>query len=270
MVLDNKIYKNINFLRRLFSIFFLLPIYFYSIISQSFLANFIILITAVFLSIEWFLITQKENNFIKISLFLIAVVLNIFISTFTNFFFSFISTFFFLFLFSLFIFFKNTFFKNLPWIIYGLFYLSVPLIVFFQIKNLDNGIVMLCWLMIIITTTDIFSYLFGNIFKGPKIFPKTSPSKTYSGTILGLLTGTLFGILYSLNYLNNDNIFILILFSFFFSISGLLGDIFLSNIKRKFNVKDSSNLLPGHGGFLDRFDSISFGLINLFFIHFFI
>ena len=51
MVLDNKIYKNINFLRRLFSIFFLLPIYFYSIISQSFLANFIILITAAFLSI---------------------------------------------------------------------------------------------------------------------------------------------------------------------------------------------------------------------------
>ena len=53
------------------------------------------------------------------------------------------------------------------------------------------------------------------------------------------------------------------------SISGLFGDLFISKIKRNFKVKDSGKILPGHGGFLDRYDSISFGLIALFFIQYF-
>ena len=79
-----------------------------------------------------------------------------------------------------------------------------------------------------------------------------------------------FGVIYSLNYLNLDNKYILILFSVVISLSGLFGDLFMSKIKRNFHVKDSGSILPGLGGFLDRFVSISFGLIAIFFIQYFL
>ncbi len=125
------------------------------------------------------------------------------------------------------------------------------------------------WTFIIIITTDIFSYVFGQLIKGPKIFPALSPFKTYSGTFLGIIIGSFFGIFYSLNYLYLDNKLFIIIFSIIISISGLFGDLFISKIKRNFKVKDSGKILPGHGGFLDRYDSISFGLIALFFIQYF-
>ena len=125
------------------------------------------------------------------------------------------------------------------------------------------------WLFLIICSTDIFSYIFGNIIKGPKIFPNLSPYKTYSGTILGLIIGSSLGVFFSFIYLNLD-IKYLIFFSILISFSGLLGDLFISKIKRNFKIKDSSKILPGHGGFLDRYDSISFGLIVLFFIQYFL
>ena len=74
-----------------------------------------------------------------------------------------------------------------------------------------------------------------------------------------------------MNYLTiNKNFSLIFLFSFLLAIAGFFGDIFMSKIKRNFNKKDSSNFLPGHGGFLDRYDSFSFALILLFFIDFFI
>ena len=79
-----------------------------------------------------------------------------------------------------------------------------------------------------------------------------------------------FGVIYSLNYLNLDNKYILILFSVVISLSGQFGDLFMSKIKRNFHVKDSGSILPGHGVFLDRYDSISFGLIAIFFIQYFL
>ena len=126
------------------------------------------------------------------------------------------------------------------------------------------------WLLIIVCSTDIFSYIFGNIIKGPKIFPTLSPSKTYSGTFLGIIIGTISGILFSLSYLDLDNKYLLILFPLLISIASLLGDLFISKVKRNFKVKDSGNILPGHGGLLDRYDSISFGLLAIFFIQYFL
>ena len=158
----------------------------------------------------------------------------------------------------------------MSWLFYGFIYITIPLIIFLQIKKIDNGNYILLWVLIIICITDIFSYIFGNLIKGPKIFPKLSPSKTYSGTFLGIISGAFLGVIYSLNYLNLDNKYILILFSVVISLSGLFGDLFMSKIKRNFHVKDSGSILPGHGGFLDRYDSISFGLIAIFFIQYFL
>jgi phosphatidate cytidylyltransferase len=270
MDLDKIINISNNFLKRFYSILFLIPIYFYSVISKHYLSTLIIFITSLILSFEWFKITQKYIEKKNIILFSFLIFLNIFISTLISFFYSIFVTLIFLFLILSKIFFKKYSFKNLSWLFYGFVYITIPLIIFLQIKKIDDGNYILLWVLIIICITDIFSYIFGNLIKGPKIFPNLSPSKTYSGTFLGIVCGSFFGVIYSLNYLNLDNKYILILFSVVISLSGQFGDLFMSKIKRNFHVKDSGSILPGHGGFLDRYDSISFGLIAIFFIQYFL
>ena len=270
MGLDKILNINESLLKRIYTLLFLIPIYFFSIISNSYLSTAIILLTSLILSFEWFEITQKDKGRGNFILFSFLVFLNILFSLFTTFFFSLILTI----IFSFFIlsqtFFKNHKYKNLSWLFYGFVYITIPLIIFFKIKEIENGNYILLWIFIIILTTDIFSYVFGQLIKGPKIFPALSPSKTYSGTFLGIITGSFFGIFFSLNYLYLDNKLIIIIFSILISIAGLFGDLFISKIKRNFKVKDSGKILPGHGGFLDRYDSISFGLIALFFIQYFV
>ena len=271
MDLDNFIKIENNILKRLFSALFLIPIYVFSIISSNYISIFIILLTSLILSFEWFEITQNNTHKEKknVILFCLIIFLNIFLSTLTNFFFSMFLTIFFSILIFLSFFLKKNNFKNLTWLLYGFIYVSVPLIIFFKIKETVDGTYILLWLFLIICSTDIFSYILGNIIKGPKIFPNLSPYKTYSGTILGLIIGSSLGVFFSFIYLNLD-IKYLIFFSILISFSGLLGDLFISKVKRNFKIKDSSKILPGHGGFLDRYDSISFGLIALFFIQYFL
>ena len=98
---------------------------------------------------------------------------------------------------------------------------------------------------------DSFAYFFGKTIKGPLIIPSISPKKTWSGTIFSFLTTCI--TLYFLDY----PLFI----SIVLSISLFLGDIFFSYIKRINNLKDFSNTLKGHGGILDRLDSMFFFII---------
>ena len=261
---------NNTFFKRFCSTLFLISIYSFTIFSNSFFSTIIILLTSLILSYEWFKITQisKKNNYII--LFLFFVFLNIYISTLTNFFFSIIFSIFFSILIISKLFFINFSYKNIVWLFYGFLYISIPLILFLELKENENGKLIILWLLIIICFTDIFSYLSGNLFKGPKIFPKISPYKTISGTFIGIFIGSICGVIFFFYYLNLDNKFSIIIFSFLISISGLFGDLFISKIKRKFKVKDSGNIIPGHGGLLDRYDSISFGLIALFLIQYFL
>lgn len=270
MVLDKIENINRDFVKRTISLILLIAVYFFTVISVSYISNIIIYLTSLILAFEWFTITQENKEKKYFLLFSSLVLFNIFISTFTNFFFSLNFIIFFSSLILLKIFFTKINFKNIKWLFFGFIYITIPLIIFFKIKESENGIYIILWLLSIICSTDIFSYIFGKLIKGPKIFPKISPFKTYSGTFLGIIAGTSFGILFFLNYLNLLNIYIIALLSLLISISGLLGDLFLSKIKRKFKAKDSGKTLPGHGGFLDRYDSISFGIISLFFIQYFL
>ena len=113
-------------------------------------------------------------------------------------------------------------------------------------------------LLLSCAASDIGGYIFGNIFKGPKI-TKISPNKTISGSVGSFVFSLLlipihqvFMILPETNYL----ILIVIVISF----TSQLGDLLISFLKRKAKVKDTSNLLPGHGGVLDRIDGIIFAV----------
>ena len=165
MDLDKIINTNNNSLKRLYSLFFLIPIYFFSIVSNNYLSTLIIFLTSLILSFEWFKITQNYIQKKNIILFSLLILANLFISTLTNFFYSIIFTIFFSSLILSKIFFYKYSYNKLSWLLYGFTYITIPLIIFFDIKEGENGIEIILWLLIIICITDIFSYIFGNLIK---------------------------------------------------------------------------------------------------------
>ena len=114
--------------------------------------------------------------------------------------------------------------------------------------------------VIICVSTDIGGYLFGNIFKGPKL-TKISPKKTYSGVMGSFLLSLIFSNIF-LNYSSNvkyfdftKEMFFLIVFV---SLVSQIGDLIISYFKRKSKMKDTGSIIPGHGGILDRIDGLIF------------
>ena len=118
---------------------------------------------------------------------------------------------------------------------------------------------LLVYLLLISTMTDTFAYIIGSLIGKHKIAPKVSPKKSVEGCIGGSIAGTAIASIFYYNVItSNINIFGLIAMSLFLTVLGQLGDLFFSKIKRENNIKDFSNIMPGHGGILDRLDSITF------------
>ena len=137
-------------------------------------------------------------------------------------------------------------------------------------SNFGNVNVSLFLLLITIVTTvatDTFAYLIGSSIKGPKLCPLISPNKTISGAIGGLLGGIVFGfgvygIFIALGLTEAMiPVWIIIIYTILASLISQVGDIFASVIKRSARTKDYSSIFPGHGGFMDRLDGISFNAI---------
>ena len=118
-------------------------------------------------------------------------------------------------------------------------------------------------LLILITTlTDTFAYIGGRLV-GKHKFTKISPNKTIEGCIIGSLVSTFVCTMYYVNIINSGlNIMMVILVILLLTILGQIGDLFFSAIKREYNKKDFSQLIPGHGGILDRLDSLIFVVIS--------
>jgi len=119
--------------------------------------------------------------------------------------------------------------------------------------RMDYGFIWLLWLMLVVITTDIFGYFAGRSFGGPKFWPKISPKKTWSGTVAGWIGAALVGYVFTL--FTNAGQWIVVI-SMVLSFAGQMGDIAESALKRRMGVKDSSTLIPGHGGLFDRFDAL--------------
>ena len=113
-------------------------------------------------------------------------------------------------------------------------------------------------IIIICIASDIGGFIFGKIFKGPKL-TKISPGKTVSGAIGSLILSIVLATLLFFFITNNFD-FKTIIIGFLISVSCQIGDLFFSYLKRKSSLKDSGSLLPGHGGILDRIDGLLFGI----------
>jgi phosphatidate cytidylyltransferase len=109
------------------------------------------------------------------------------------------------------------------------------------------------WLIGIVIVSDVMGYFAGRSLGGPKFWPAISPKKTWSGTIAGWVGAALVGLGFVLFGTAGWGLVIL---SPMVAFAGQMGDIAESWIKRRTGVKDSSNLIPGHGGVLDRFDAL--------------
>lgn len=125
----------------------------------------------------------------------------------------------------------------------------------------NENIYLVVYLIIISITTDTFAYFTGMLFGKHKLIESISPKKTIEGTIGGTLFCIIIGTIYYVNTING-NIYLIVLTTLFLSLISQMGDLFFSSIKRHYGKKDFSNLIPGHGGVLDRFDSLIFVLLS--------
>ncbi len=126
--------------------------------------------------------------------------------------------------------------------------------------RMELGISFILWLLLVVIASDVMGYFAGRTFGGPKFWPSISPKKTWSGTVAGWVGAALVGLGF---VILNGSPAVLILLSVLTAFAGQMGDIAESALKRRTGVKDSSNLIPGHGGVLDRFDAVSGAVLFL-------
>jgi phosphatidate cytidylyltransferase len=116
------------------------------------------------------------------------------------------------------------------------------------------GLPWILWLILVIVAVDTLGYFGGRLIGGPKFWPRISPKKTWSGTVCGWAGAACIG---AGAWVLADAPVWIIPFSALVGLAGQMGDIAESAVKRRAGVKDASNLIPGHGGLMDRFDGLS-------------
>lgn len=127
----------------------------------------------------------------------------------------------------------------------------------------EAGIMKFIYLFLITTLTDTYAHLGGSLIGKHKLAPKISPNKTWEGSIIGGIFGTLCAATFYYILVDGTvNVLGLLVITLFLSSLGQLGDLFFSAAKRNHDIKDFSNIMPGHGGVLDRLDSIIFVVIG--------
>jgi len=147
--------------------------------------------------------------------------------------------------------------------VFGVFYITFLFSFIVLIRNMENGF-FLVWLIFIgAFSTDTFAYFSGLLFGKHKLMPEISPKKTVEGAIGGMLGCTVATTLYGVYLISSGNVSVISLYHYIVlgilcGVISQLGDWAASAIKRFVKVKDYGNIMPGHGGALDRFDSILF------------
>ncbi len=154
------------------------------------------------------------------------------------------------------------------WLVGGIFYAGLSGISLAAIRGDElTGFVSILFIFAVVWSTDILAYFVGRAIGGPKLAPSISPGKTWSGAIGGAAAAVIGGAAVSMAYHGRISFLVLGL-ALLLSVFSQIGDLFESFVKRRFQVKDSSHLIPGHGGFMDRVDGLVFACFTVFLIAF--
>ena len=154
---------------------------------------------------------------------------------------------------------------RIGWAVLGVVYVIIPALIIVAMRGNDIGFdtvgfKRVLFILACVIGADVGAYFGGSTFGGPKLAPKLSPNKTWSGFVAGQLTaialGALIGHLIGIGAVSGAILALPI------AILSVLGDLFESGIKRKLNVKDTGGLMPGHGGLLDRLDSLMAAILG--------
>lgn len=155
----------------------------------------------------------------------------------------------------------KTSFKDMAYTLLGICYVPTFIMFLTMIDKMQNGKILLGYIFIASWGTDVFAYCIGKRF-GKHKFSKVSPKKSIEGCVAGTIGATVLALIYTFVLNNNFSFeysyFVVGISGIVLSLIGQIGDFSASCIKRYVDIKDYSNLLPGHGGMLDRIDSVLF------------
>lgn len=142
----------------------------------------------------------------------------------------------------------------LSWL--GMIYIAMAIYAMLWLRyDEESGLRNILWLFLVVWATDIFAMIVGKKVKGPRLAPHISPNKTWSGLIGGMVAACVVSMIFAYT---QDSPYLLLsaILGAIFAVIEQMGDLLESRLKRKFGVKDSSQLIPGHGGVLDRIDGL--------------
>ena len=150
------------------------------------------------------------------------------------------------------------------WAFLGLIYIVLPVVLILWLRGGGSGLTSegfrkVFYIIIVVAAADVGAYFGGSLFKGPKMAPALSPNKTWSGFFSGILLGCIIGV--GLAYLMGLPLSFVWFTAPPLIIASVVGDFLESGLKRKLDVKDAGTLLPGHGGLLDRVDSLMMAVV---------
>jgi phosphatidate cytidylyltransferase len=148
-------------------------------------------------------------------------------------------------------------------VVFGALYLGGPGLALIWLRSGGQGLAYTILMLSITWSADIAAFAAGNLFKGPKLWPRISPNKTWSGFIAGLIGAMLAGYLASLLFSGREapSGAAGAAIGLAAGLATMAGDLWESLVKRRFGVKDSGDLIPGHGGLLDRVDGMMFAVL---------
>ncbi|ADU30722.1 phosphatidate cytidylyltransferase [Evansella cellulosilytica] len=163
---------------------------------------------------------------------------------------------------------KNSFtFDEAGFVILSSVYIGFGFHFFIYTRFLDQGLELIFFILILVWATDSGAYFAGRSFGKHKLWPEISPKKTIEGAIGGIILAFTVGVIYTLFIPLFVSFVTTVIFIIVVSITGQLGDLVESALKRYYSVKDSGQVLPGHGGILDRFDSLIYVMPILYLLN---
>lgn len=142
------------------------------------------------------------------------------------------------------------------WQTSGILYIGIFASSLLYLRGLDSGFGIIMFALLTVWATDIAAYFSGRAIGGPKIMPSVSPNKTWAGLVGGMVAAGIVGVIASI-FAFKVNIFGMFVFGCIVAVISQIGDFFESWVKRKFGVKDSGTIIPGHGGLMDRVDGLT-------------